>query len=90
VPHSISIPLARIAEITNLRKLDPGRTSIVYSDNGQTGQMAATVLNLLGYRAVDMKFGMMDWNKSCVAKSLQWSAAPAYPVEVSQKRLELR
>jgi rhodanese-related sulfurtransferase len=81
VPNSIHIPWADIAEVDNLKKLDPSRTGIVYSDNGQTGQMAATVLNLLGYRAVDMRFGMMDWNKAYVDRSKQWDGVADYPVE---------
>ena len=66
VPNAINIPWVGIAEIENLRKLDPHRTVIVCSDSGQTGQLATTVLNLLGYHAVDMLFGMMDWNKAYV------------------------
>ena len=81
VPHAINIPLAGIAEIDNLRKLDPQRTVIVCSDNGQTGQLTTTVLNLLGYHAVDMLFGMMDWNKTSVDSHKQWDGVASYPVE---------
>jgi len=81
VPYSIHIPWAKTAERGNLKKLDPNRTVIVYSENGQTGQLATTVLSLLGYHAVDMKFGMMDWNKAYVDKSKQWDGAAGYPVE---------
>ena len=81
IPHAINISLEKIAEIENLKKLDPNRTTIVYSDNGQTGQMAATVLNLLGYKAEALKFGMMDWNKSNVDKSQQWDGTATYPIE---------
>lgn len=81
VPHSINIPWAEIAEMENLRKLDPSRTIIVYSDSGQTGQLATTVLSLLGYHAVDMLFGMMDWNKAYVDSHNQWDGVARYPVE---------
>lgn len=81
VPHSINIPLTKIAEIDNLKKLDPNRPVIVYSENGQTGQLAATVLSLLGYHAVNMLFGMMDWNKVYVEKSKLWDGSADYPVE---------
>jgi len=83
VPHAMSIPLASIAKTENLTRLDPKRIAIAYSENGQTGQLAATALNLLGYRAVAMKFGMMDWNKNHVDSSRQWHAAAGYPVERS-------
>jgi rhodanese-related sulfurtransferase len=81
VPHALDIPLARIARVENLRRLDPRKTLIVYSDNGQTGQRAATLLHLLGYNAVAMKFGMMDWNMACVRKSRLWQDAAGYTIE---------
>lgn len=81
VPNAISIPLAEIAERKNLAKLDPARTVILCSENGQTGQLATTVLNLLGYRAVNMLFGMMDWNTAHVDPSDQWNTPAAYTVE---------
>lgn len=81
IPHAINISLEKIAEIDNLTKLNPNRTTIVYSDNGQTGQMAATVLNLLGYKAAALKFGMMDWNRSYVDISQQWDGTATYPIE---------
>lgn len=80
VPRSINIPLAKIAEIENLRMLDPNKTAILCSENGQSGQMATTVLSLLGYKAVNMLFGMMDWNKAYVDKSKQWDGLAGYPV----------
>jgi len=85
VPHSINIPWAKVAEVRNLKKLDPNRTTIVYSENGQTGQLATTVLSLLGYRAVDMKFGMMDWNSRYIDRTDMWRGAAGYPVEVSEE-----
>jgi rhodanese-related sulfurtransferase len=80
VPHSFNIPWVEIAAIENLQKLDPGRTIIVCSENGQTGQLAATVLNLLSYHAVNMLFGMMDWNITAVASADRWAGAAGYPI----------
>jgi len=85
IPNSINIPWTEIAEIENLKKLDPYKTIIVYSDNGQTGQFATTVLNLLGYKAVDMKFGMMDWNKAYIDKFKLWDGFSDYRVERSSE-----
>jgi len=81
IPNAINIPWAEIAEIENLHKLDPHRTVIVCSDNGQTGQLATTVLNLLGYHSVDLLFGMADWNKAYVDNHNQWDGVARYPVE---------
>jgi rhodanese-related sulfurtransferase len=81
VPHALDIPLPGLARTASLRRLDPAKTILVYSRNGQTGQCAATLLNLLGYRAVAMRFGMMDWNCSYVDPADQWHEAAGYPVE---------
>ena len=61
VPGAINIPWKSIAKEENLAKIDPEKSTIVYCYTGHTGQMAATVLNLLGYEAVNMKYGMMGW-----------------------------
>jgi len=81
VPHSINIPWSKITEIKHLKKLDPNRTIIVCSENGQTGILVSTLLSLLGYQAVDMLFGMMDWNTAYVDKSDQWDGVADYTVE---------
>jgi len=80
VPHALWTPWGKLAEVENLKKLDPARTTIVCSENGQVGQLAATVLNVLGYPAVAMKFGMMDWNRQFVDPSKLWNGAAGYPV----------
>lgn len=81
VPHAIHLPWRRLADVRLLRGVDPNRTAVVCSENGQTGQLAATVLNLLGYPAVAMKFGMMDWNRRFVNPQRLWTGAAGYPVE---------
>jgi len=83
VPHAVNIPWRNIADAENVKKLDPARTVIVYSENGQTGQLAATVLCLLGYHAVDIIFGMMDWNVRFVDSDELWTGAAGYPIELS-------
>ncbi|GEM_PF-879629 len=81
IPHAVNIPWEKILEKSRLKKIDPEKTSIIYSENGQTGQMVTTVLNLLGYRSVNLKFGMMDWNSGYVDKSLIWEGGSHYPVK---------
>ena len=54
------MPLLRIAHIDNLKKPDPAGTIIIYSENGQTGEIAATMLNLLANSPADMVSGMME------------------------------
>ncbi len=61
VKGAINIPWNKIADPENLAKLDPGKKIITYCYTGHTGMIAAMILNLLGYDAVDMKYGMMGW-----------------------------
>jgi rhodanese-related sulfurtransferase len=63
VPGAINIPWKNIAETDNLAKLPKDRQIVVYCYTGHTGQIASTVLNLLGYDAVNLKFGIMGWTK---------------------------
>jgi rhodanese-related sulfurtransferase len=63
IPGAINIPWKTIAESANLAKLPQDRQIVVYCYTGHTGQIAATVLNLLGYNALNLKFGMMGWTK---------------------------
>ena len=43
------------------------------------------MLNLLGYSAVAMKPGMMDWNKSHIDTSRRWDGTAGYPVETGTR-----
>jgi rhodanese-related sulfurtransferase len=80
IPHSINIPWTEISKTENLRRLDPNKTIIVYCYTGHTGQIASTLLNILGYNAINMKFGMMDWNLDAFQKT-PWDGIADYPVE---------
>jgi len=61
IPGAINIPWKAIAEADNLAKLPTDKQIVVYCYTGHTGQIATTVLNLLGYDAINLKFGMMGW-----------------------------
>ena len=63
IPGAINIPWKAIAETGNLAKLPKDKPIVVYCYTGHTGQIATTVLNLLGYDATNLKFGMMGWTK---------------------------
>ena len=64
IPGAINIPWKTIAEPDNLAKLPTDKQIVVYCYTGHTGQIASTVLNLLGYNAINLKFGMMGWTKN--------------------------
>lgn len=61
IPGAINIPLKEIAKPENLAKLPTDRQIVTYCYTGHTGQIATVVLNLLGYDAINLKFGMMGW-----------------------------
>jgi rhodanese-related sulfurtransferase len=61
IPGAINIPWKQIASTSNLAQLPTDQPIVVYCYTGHTGQIATTVLNLLGYEAVNLKFGMMGW-----------------------------
>jgi rhodanese-related sulfurtransferase len=63
IPGAVDIPWKAIAEPDNLAKLPTDQPIVVYCYTGHTGQIAATVLNLLGYDATNLKFGMMGWTE---------------------------
>ncbi len=63
IPGAINISWKEIAKIENLKKIDPNRQVVTYCYTGHTGQIACTVLNILGYDALNLKFGIMSWTK---------------------------
>ena len=63
IPGAINIPWKAIAEPENLAKLPTDQPIVVYCYTGHTGQIATTALNLLGYDATNLKFGMMGWTE---------------------------
>jgi rhodanese-related sulfurtransferase len=64
VPGAINIPWKTLADEGSLELLPPEKTIITYCYTGHTGQIAATVLKLLSYDAVNMQYGMMAWNEA--------------------------
>ena len=63
IPGAINIPWKEIAKPENLAKLPTDQPIVVYCYTGHTGQAASTVLNVLGYDATNLKFGMMGWTE---------------------------
>ena len=63
VPGAINIPWRETTKIENIEKLPTDRQIVVYCYTGHTGAVATTALNMLGYDAVNLKFGMGAWTK---------------------------
>ncbi|MBN1754871.1 hypothetical protein JW877_01525 [bacterium] len=65
IPGAYNIPWSDLASDTlELKKLPTDRTIVVYCYTGHTGGYAATVLNLLGYTAKNLKWGIMSWTNN--------------------------
>lgn len=60
IPGAINIGLDALAD--NLNKLDPDAPVYVYCYTGHSAAQAAAVLQMLGYDAYSLKFGMCSWS----------------------------
>ncbi len=84
IPGAINIPWKTIADPDNLAKIPEDQPIVVYCYTGHTGAIATTILNLLGYEATNLKYGMMGWTHDDeVFGQARYDAAtaPDYPVE---------
>ena len=84
VPGAINIPWKTIAKPESLEQLPTDQPIVDYCYTGHTGQVAMTALNLLGYDATNMKFGMMAWTKNAdvlAQPGFDPAAVPDYRVE---------
>lgn len=61
IPSAIHVPWRKITQLKILTSLPRDRRIVVYSNIGQTGGQAAAILNLMGYDAVNLKWGMSSW-----------------------------
>ena len=68
LPGAINIPWRTVTKDENLKLLPTDRDIVVYCYTGHTGGVATTALRLLGYKAVNMKFGIMSWTKDADAR----------------------
>ncbi len=82
IPGAYNIPWREIADPANLSRLPTDRQIVTYCYTGHTGQVAATILNILGYDAINLKFGMMGWTDDPEVLATEPFVLPAgYPVE---------
>jgi len=61
IPGAINIPLKELAKTENLAKLDPAKEVWVVDGAGQTSGFGSMLLNMLGYKATIVKYGMTAW-----------------------------
>ena len=60
IPGAINIGLGSLVD--NLNKLDPDAPVYVYCYTGHSAAQAAALLQMLGYDAYSVKFGMCSWS----------------------------
>ncbi len=60
IPGAISISIGALAD--NLDALDPDSPVYAYCYTGQTAAQAVSLLQMLGYDAYSLKFGMCSWS----------------------------
>ncbi len=61
IPGAINIPWKELAD--NLDKLPPDEPIVVYCYTGQSAAQATAMLQMLGYDAKSLKFGMCSWTQ---------------------------
>jgi len=84
IAGAINIPWNQIAKPENLAKLPADAPIVVYCYTGHTGQVAATVLKMLGYDVQNLKYGMMGWtldDEVLATSRYDPATAPDYTVE---------
>jgi rhodanese-related sulfurtransferase len=64
VPSAINIPWREVAKKENLAKLPTDKQIVVYCYTGHTGSQITAILNLLGYDAKNLMYGMGAWSKN--------------------------
>jgi len=61
IPGAINIPWREVFKKDNLSKLPKDRKIVVYSYNGHIGGQVNALLNILGYNAGNLMWGMTAW-----------------------------
>ena len=63
IPGAVNFSFTSLAKSETLTKLNPDRPIVVYCYTGHTGSQATALLNMLGYDATNLLFGMVSWTK---------------------------
>jgi len=64
IPGAINIPLNKMFTEENLSKFPKDRQIVVYCYTGHTASQATALLNVNGYNAVSLKWGMCSWTSN--------------------------
>ena len=61
IPGAVNIPWREVAQADNLAILPTDKQIVVYCYTGHTASQVTSLLNALGYDAINLKFGMTSW-----------------------------
>jgi len=88
ITGAINILPSELAKTESLQKLDPSKIQIVYCYTGHTGGISTAVLNVLGYNAKNLMFGMAAWTSDPkVNKGYTFSGAPNHePIDTGSSK----
>ena len=73
IPGAVHIPWQQITRYVN--NLPKDRQIVVVSSNGGTGAAVTAILNVLGYDAVDLMWGMASWTSDPVVAPGRYNTA---------------
>ena len=63
IPGAINIPWRSICDVNLLAMLPTDKQIVVYCYTGHTGGVATTALNMMGYNAINLKYGICSWTR---------------------------
>lgn len=63
IPGANNIPWRELAKAENVAKLPRDKQIVVYCYTGHTGSQDTALLNLMGFNAINLQFGMCGWTK---------------------------
>lgn len=73
LPGAVNIPWRQITRLKMLSMLPKDREILIYSNNGQTGGQIAAILSIMGYDAVNLKWGITSWTTDETAAPERYS-----------------
>ncbi len=79
IEGAINIPWQGIAEEGSLKRLPPDADIVCYCSSGHTSGIATTALNMLGYNAKNLKWGICSWTEDTNVRAVPcFSSADAH------------
>jgi len=82
IPGAVNIPFREVFTEENIKKLPTNKDIVVVCYTGHTASQVTAMLNVLGYNAICLKFGMASWsfNSTVAPHYYDPSTVTDYPV----------